>query len=287
MNDGGSARDGDRDERSPRDGTHDGEAVGIRDGEATTGADDPPAPVADGGGSGPEGVTGWLRWAWTVDHGPVMFVREMLSTMVLVAAVGALLFAVSGVWPPMVAIKSGSMEPHMQKGDLVLVVEDDRFTPGDAGVADTGVVPQRQAADRGYTKFGEEGDVIVYRRNGGTARDPVIHRAMFYVEDGENWYDRAEAEHLPPGVDDCRELSNCPAPNAGFVTKGDNPVSNQYYDQAQGLSAPAHPSWVEGKAMVRVPLLGWIRLTLAEAGRGVAALFGVGVLGDRARRTAG
>jgi signal peptidase len=268
MNDGGS----------PRDGEHDG--------GATTGADDPPAPDT-GTSDDPEGVTGWLRWAWTVDHGPVMFVREMLSTMVLVAAVGALLFAISGVWPPMVAVKSGSMEPHMQKGDLVLVVEDGRFTPGGAGVAGTGVVPQRQAAERGYTKFGDEGDVIVYRRNNGTMRDPVIHRAMFFVEDGENWYDRAEAEHLPPGVDSCRELTNCPAPNAGFVTKGDNPVSNQYYDQAQGLSAPAHPSWVEGKALVRVPWLGWIRLTLAETSRGLAALFGVGVLGGRARRAAG
>jgi len=269
------------DDGSPR------EAGGSSGGAPATGADDRPSPAGEAGTADPDGVGGWLRWAWTVDHGPVMYVREMLSTAVLVAAVGALLFALSGVWPPMVAVKSGSMEPHMSQGDLVFIVEDDRYTPADAGVAGTGVVPQRQAADRGYTKFGAAGDVVVYRRNGGAGRDPVIHRAMFYVGDGENWYDRADPEHLPDGVDSCAELTNCPAPNEGFITKGDNPVSNRYYDQAQGLSAPAHPSWVEGKAMVRVPLLGWIRLKLAGASQGVAALFGATVLGERARRAAG
>ena len=257
-----------------------------RDGSGGAGADDRPSPVGDAAAADRDGVAGWLRWAWTVDHGPVMYVREMLSTALLVLAVGALLFALSGVWPPMVAVKSGSMEPHMSQGDLVFIVEGDRYTPGDAGVAGTGVVPHSRAAERGYTKFGDTGDVVVYRRNGGTGRDPVIHRAMFYVEDGENWYDRADPTHVPDGVDSCAELTNCPAPNQGFITKGDHPTSNRYYDQAQGLSAPAHPDWVEGKAMVRVPLLGWIRLKLAGASRGVAALFGVAMLGDRARRAA-
>jgi hypothetical protein len=82
---------------------------------------------------------GLLRRFLTAENGPLMFLREMLTSVASVAAVGLLLFALSGVWPPMVAVESGSMEPNMQRGDLIFLTEPGRLAP-DAARGDTGVV---------------------------------------------------------------------------------------------------------------------------------------------------
>jgi len=222
------------------------------------------------------GVLAPLRRFWNVEEGPLVLVRDLLSSALMVLLVAGLLFGVSGVWPPMVAVKSGSMNPHMQKGDLVFVTEAHRFAGG-AAVEGTGVVPTQAGRDVGYRKFGKPGDVIVYRPNNDTGRDPIIHRAMFYVEAGENWYDEANQSHVE--ADDCTELSYCPAPNAGFITKGDNPGSNRYYDQARRMSRPVKPAWIEAKAMVRIPGLGWIRLKWAQMQATAVAAAGLLVVG--------
>jgi signal peptidase I len=72
----------------------------------------------------------------------------------------------------------------------------------------------------------EPGDVITYRKADGTV---VTHRISFWVAAGENWYDRANASHLGPRPS-CSETPMCPAPNAGWVTLGDN---NALYDQVE------------------------------------------------------
>ncbi|MFC7081896.1 S26 family signal peptidase [Halorussus caseinilyticus] len=218
----------------------------------------------DGGereeGTGPRALVRRFR---NSDNGAVVFVREMLSSAGIVIAIGLLLFAVSGVWPPMVAIESGSMEPHMQKGDLVFIMEEGRLAPA-AAHANTGVVTYRGGEEKGYKSFNNYGDVIIYQPDGREYETPIIHRARFWVEEGENWYDEADKQYI--SADSCEELTNCPAPNSGFITKGD---ANSFYDQASwgggALSDPVRPSWVRGTAEVRVPWLGWVRLQFSGA----------------------
>ncbi|MFC7172349.1 S26 family signal peptidase [Haloplanus litoreus] len=196
---------------------------------------------------------GPLRRVATATDGPLLVLRETALSVGAVVAIGLLLFAISGVWPPMVAVESGSMEPHMHKGDLVFITDTGRFAP-DAARDGTGVVPRASGRDVGYWKFGEYGSVIVYD-NPRNAGPPVIHRAQFWVEEGENWYEQADPEYVT--ASDCGEMPNCPAPNAGFVTKGD---ANREYDQVNGISEPVKPGWIVGIARVRVPYLGWVRL---------------------------
>jgi signal peptidase len=220
-------------------------------------ADDGPQPPnrnADGGETG-RASAGPVRRVLTATDGPLLIVRETALSVGAVVAIGVLLFAISGVWPPMVAVESGSMEPHMHRGDLVFITDTGRFAP-DAAREGTGVVTQAQAqaGETGYRKFGDHGSVIVYDepRDRGP---PVIHRAHFWVDAGENWYDRADPDYVIGS--DCEELRNCPAPHAGFVTKGD---ANGEYDQANGIAEPVKPSWIVGVARVRIPYLGWVRL---------------------------
>lgn len=194
-----------------------------------------------------------VRWFLTTDHPGISFVREALASALAVIGVGILLFLVSGVWPPLVAVESGSMQPHMNVGDLVFVIDEDRFVP-DAAVADTGVVTYRIGADTGYRTFGSYGNVIVYNPPSRSG-PPIIHRARFYVTEGQNWVAAANPAYL--GGRDCEDLTTCPADHAGFITKGD---ANPYYDQAQGIADVVRTDWIRGTAEVSVPWLGHVRL---------------------------
>ncbi|AUX07660.1 signal peptidase I [Halalkaliarchaeum desulfuricum] len=195
--------------------------------------------------------------------GPYMVVREVLLSVAVVLVIGLVLFAISGVWPPLVAVESTSMEPNMKMGDLVLVTEPGRYAP-DAAVSGTGVVTYEQGAEVSYETFGMPGSVIVFDPPDRTG-SPIIHRAHHHVEEGENWYDRVDQDAM--NADSCEELATCPAPHDGFITKGDH---NRWYDQDyehNGIAPVVHEDWVTGVARVRVPMLGWIRLIFTgEAG---------------------
>jgi len=223
--------------------------------------------MSDGTGAGdddPDGVREWLAWFRAADEGAVVYFRDAVTSVLIVLAIGVTLFGISGVWPPMVAVESASMEPNMERGDLIFIVDNDRFVPEEAvatGEGSTGVVPASRT-DR--ATFGKAGDVIVFRPDGNAGRTPVIHRAMLWVEAGENWYDRADPEAVG-NAEDCEALQYCPAPHAGFITKGDNERTNENYDQASRLSSPVRPSWVVGTAELRVPYLGHVRLLFSGA----------------------
>ena len=216
-------------------------------------AAEPAAAVEPAEGPSPAETKG-IAYRFRHDNeGALMWIREMLSSVAIVLVIGLILFGVSGVWPPMVAVESGSMEPNMEVGDLVFVTEPGRLAP-DAANNDVGVVTYEDGRAADYRTFGSYGSVVIYRPPGRTA-SPIIHRAMFRVEEGENWYDRADGEyHSAAG---CAELRHCPAPHDGFITLGDN---NGAYDQANGLAPPIRAEWVTGVARVRVPYLGYVRL---------------------------
>ena len=279
--DGWPGRWDDREPDSGTDETTDGGAnsggeTGVRnDGDVSggdgSGEDDPTGSGSDESDVARDGAAGGplarVRWFMDTDEEWVAFVREVLSSVAVVAIVGLLLFAVSGLWPPMVAIESPSMEPHMERGDLVFLMEEHRF-PGEAAYDGTGVVPYQAGAAADYSEFGEYGDVIVYRPDGNGRETPIIHRARFWVNDSENLYEKANEEYLG-GAGSCEELANCPAPHAGFVTKGDN---NGLYDQvdtgAGPISSPVKSDWITGTAEFRIPWLGRIRLLFGTVGAG-------------------
>ena len=212
----------------------------------------------------------------------VTTLRELLTSAAIVGVVGLLLFGTSGVWPPMVAVESGSMQPHLSRGDLVVISEPGRYVPEAGGKDQNGIITREQGVETGYRTFGGHGSVVVYRPQDARGGTPVIHRAHFWVEEGENWYDKAEPEYTGGGgaceTDDDPEtdtgLRNCPAPHAGYITKGDN---NGGYDQVLGISEPVKPDWLVGTAHLRIPALGHVRLWIARV---LGAYLSVGGAGE-------
>ncbi|MFC7133141.1 MULTISPECIES: S26 family signal peptidase [Salinibaculum] len=242
------------DARTPADGPERSVGDAAVDRESTSGPERPPSPeewrTEETGGDAPPRQRGRREERSEAR----LFVYDLVSSVLAVLVVGAYLFAVSGVWPPLVAVESRSMVPNMQVNDLVFVMEEHRF-PGEAAQPGTGVVTAHAASDGSYVKFGQPGDVIVFEPDGNERTTPIIHRAMYWVDAGENWCAMGDDSHLR-GLDPGDE--QCTADHGGFITKGDN---NAVYDQATSRSGPVRPEWVIGTAEFRVPGLGWVRLS--------------------------
>ncbi|MFC6889702.1 S26 family signal peptidase [Halorubrum trueperi] len=215
--------------------------------------------------------------------------RDLTGLLAPAAAVLLLVFvvaAVTGAWPPFVAVESGSMAPEIERGDLVVVTATDRFPwSGLVGHADPGAP----------TRLGDAGDVVVFSPPGDGQR-PILHRIAFSVAEGEDWTGRADPALLDG---DCADLATCPAPHDGYVTYGD---ANGEYDQSAGIAPVVRPEWIHAKALFAVPDLGWFRVgvdaAIARIGLfptavgfgGFAALaggFGAVLLGRVGRRRGG
>jgi signal peptidase I len=138
--------------------------------------------------SSPNDLSTLITRFWTSDHWAVSLARDLLWVIGVVGSIALLLFLICGTWPAVVTIESESMVPHMNVGDLVVVVQKDRF--GELQTWDDG-------KKSGYQKFGDYGDVIIYRPNGITdiwasvgllpfsKQHPIIHRAMTLTEAGD------------------------------------------------------------------------------------------------------
>jgi signal peptidase len=158
--------------------------------------------------------------------------KDVAFAAIVVVVIASLAYFLAGTWPVMVAVESGSMMPHMYRGDVVFIQGADR----------TDIITHQVGREINYTLFGDYGDVIVYRPDGNPDVMPIIHRAMYWVDVGEA---------MPGGV---------VAPHSGYITKGDH---NSGYDQPR-LSGPVKPEWVVGVARARIPYIGYFRLAFGS-----------------------
>jgi signal peptidase len=166
----------------------------------------------------------------------VSLARDILTVLGAVLIFATFSQIVFGMWTPMVAVESGSMEPHMNIGDIVFIQSIDR----------TQVITYEEGTDD-YTSFKSYGNVILYKPYGQEGVTPIIHRAMYYVEEGESMWEGGP-----------------PAPHSGYITKGDNIVTNKYYDQQGQVSylMPVKDEWIIGIARYKIPYIGYLRLML-------------------------
>ena len=243
---------------------------------------DKPDPSETSNASGESTDSLWRQFLTATD-GPMLLLREVCISITIVLLLGGLLFGISGVWPPMVAVESESMEPNINQYDLVFVTEPGRFSPSEAD--QLGVVTAETISESEYESFNAAGSVIVFDNPEATG-PPIIHRAHFFVEEGENWHDQANPDYV--SADDCDDLQHCPAPHDGYITTGDNTESTARYDQANGIAPVVRPEWVTGIAQLRLPYVGYIRLALTgAASSGPLVPIGLGAIGAAGAYTIG
>jgi signal peptidase len=161
--------------------------------------------------------------------------KDLLSVVAVLITFMVLSKLAFGLWTPMVAVESGSMEPHMQVGDIIFIKSVDR----------SNIITNGEGRNTGYTSFANYGDVILYRPYGEQGVTPIIHRAMYRVEAGQPMWENGPI-----------------APYSGYITKGDNVITNTHFDQEGQISyeMPVKDEWIIGIAQYRIPYLGYIRL---------------------------
>lgn len=140
----------------------------------------------------------------------------------VVVLVGAFIVALAGLYGlslfvTVYEVPTDSMDPTIQEGTSIVVV------------------------DRGMHKNLEDGTVIVFRADGDKTERLVVHRTVMYADEGEDWVAKLDAEKR--GDLTCAEAVYCPAPNAGYITIGDN---EQVFDQAIGNTRPVDSDWIVG-----------------------------------------
>jgi len=171
------------------------------------------------------------------DDPKISLIRDILSVIIIVAMIGGVLFGVSGTWPAIVAVESGSMVPNMNVGDLIFVVEENRFGP---------LMTSAEAEAAGVKSFNGYGDVIIYQPNGNAKVTPIIHRALMEIN---------ESTALTVNLT-----------HAGYITKGDhNPTIDQGNTFSHiGVMQPVKEEWIVGKALFAIPLVGYLPLHIWE-----------------------
>lgn len=219
-------------------------------------------------------------------RGVVLFLRDAAVAAFLVACILLIMFAYTGLWPPLVVVESESMMhggrniSHIgtiDTGDLVLVKNVD-------GVND--IETYVDGLSSGHRTYGDYGDVIIYKVDGRDTRTPIIHRAIIYLELNPGGLSfRAEALRDAPSSkwtasnqsNTWDNLTNsitlldigwasepvminighylASHSPSGFVTKGDN---NPSIDQSVGSLAQF--SWIVGKARGEIPWFGLLKL---------------------------
>ena len=215
----------------------------------------------------------FLRF-WRSDNGRILLLRDVVVALIAVLIILMALWAYTGQWfgAPMVAIESGSMmhenEPFgrlgtIDAGDMVLLVkvndQSDVVTHGgDFGGA-------YATKDPDYFFYGDYGDVVIYRKYGNPDETQIIHRAMCWIEYNEKYgtYTIEEYAIINETSITITELglNGYKPSHSGFITQGDNPITNPTCDQAGGICAdPIKPEWISGKARSELPWIGTINL---------------------------
>ncbi|MDO5845456.1 MAG: S26 family signal peptidase [Methanocorpusculum sp.] len=193
----------------------------------------------------------------------VSLAQVAVIALLIICGGALLLFVVSGTWPALVAVESDSMSPNLNTGDMVLIVQKDRF--GSLMTAD-------EARASGRMTLGGYGDVIVYTPNGNTHITPLLHRIVSRVNETAAIEQYAFTPEYVIG---------------GYITKGDNnnAVDQTFSFNGIGRVYPVKEEWVSGKALFAIPFVGYLLLNVWPISVIILALLllyeGIGRRADR------
>ena len=211
-----------------------------------------------------------------------IWAREVSLAAGLVVLLLGSMWVSTGSFPPMVVVESRSMMHEeggslgaIDPGDLIMVMSNDRKD------VITYVEATNEADENfGYESHGWPGDVIIYRKNGGSDT-PVIHRAVLeVVANGSGWdvpgTSLVNVQEITLTLDyDCYNfhdgnyklnLQSWEPEHAGFLTRGqqqrrlhDQPSANSHGEGSATTDnlRLVKDDWAVGVAPSEIPR-GWI-----------------------------
>lgn len=192
----------------------------------------------------------------------------------------------SGLDSPLSVVMSSSMQHNEDRSNLGII------DTGDVMVIrseeNTEIHSYVEGTIDGYRSFGDYGSVIIYERGGDS--NPVIHRAIVWLEyqDGNRWsipslkdYNgkwEASSGTNYNNVYGTLTFYNITQSNktvsinldsiqkkSGYLTMGDNPTTNGYFDQTGIVSHPIGLEDIRAVAMYEIPWMGVIKVFMNDS----------------------
>jgi len=222
------------------------------------------------------------------------------GSKVLIAIVGILaiciiggyagIHAASGLDSPLSVVMSYSMQHDNSQSQIGVIDTGDVMVIQDPSKAT--IQSYIEGLSTGYKTFGDYGSVIIYDRE-KTDSNPVIHRAIvFLVYNNNGTWSAPSLQNYKAwectGSSDYRSLSgtltftditqshkrvsinlDSLGKCDGYLTMGDNPESNIYFDQSVGIiSHPVRTDDIRSVALFELPWLGIIKVYMTLDKRG-------------------
>ncbi|MBQ7621203.1 MAG: S26 family signal peptidase [Candidatus Methanomethylophilaceae archaeon] len=217
---------------------------------------------------------------------------------VLIAICGFLLICIvggyvgihvaSGLDSPLSVIMSSSMQHYNEQSAIGVIDTGDVMVVQDPNKAN--IQSYIEGLTTGHKTFGDYGSVLIYDR--GDDVNPCIHRAIVWLEyNGNGTWSAPSLQTYTAwtctGSTDFRSLSGTLyftditqshkevsinldnlGKQSGYLTMGDNPESNKYFDQAVGIiSHPVGTDDIRSVALYELPWLGVIKVYMTPSKR--------------------
>lgn len=201
------------------------------------------------------------------------------------------LAAYTGFASPFSVVMSQSMQHDMTHSEIGIIDTGDVVIVKDPSKAD--ICSYIEGTQNGYESFGDYGSVIIYNR--GNGQNPVIHRAILWLDydaGTDTWSAPSlknysgEWSVIDPdteigtkdwssmkGVLRFTDITNSDKTVeidleslqkiSGYLTMGDNPVTNKYFDQSVGIiDHLIAVDDIRSVAVMEIPWIGCIKLAI-------------------------
>lgn len=201
------------------------------------------------------------------------------------------LAAYTGFTSPFSVVMSQSMQHDTTHSEIGIIDTGDVVIVKDPSKAE--ICSYIEGTQNGYESFGDYGSVIIYNR--GNGQNPVIHRAILWLEYNTNtdtWSASTlknysgEWSVIDPetnnstknwssmrGVLEFTNITNSSKnvkidldslqKKSGYLTMGDNPVTNKYFDQSVGIiNHLISADDIRSVAVMEIPWIGCIKLMI-------------------------
>ena len=217
------------------------------------------------------------------EDGHYSIVHDVLVAIIVVLIIITAIYGYTRTWPPVVVVESGSMQ-HSTESSALGVIDTGDIVMVKKVTSQDDIIPWSIGKEKNYKTYGEYGDVIIYDKN-GQGGTPVIHRAIVYIRvnqtnkqagdsftfDVPEWgiYNNRTIKHY---IEELNLQINYIPPRGhdGYLTKGDNEITNRKIDQQSSISdengkivEQVSIDWVVGVARGEVPWFGLIKLYIS------------------------
>ncbi len=220
-------------------------------------------------------------------RGNKILIGVVITIMVAIGGGYMAIHAASGLESPLSVIMSSSMQHDNYQSQIGVIDTGDVMIVQDPSKAE--IQSYVEGSISGYKTFGDYGSVIIYER--GDDVNPCIHRAIIWLDYNQNGTWKAtslkdyEGSWSCTGSMDIYSLSgtltftditqskktvsinlDSLGKQSGYLTMGDNPESNRYFDQSAGIiDHPIGTDDIRSVAIMEIPWLGVIKVYMSES----------------------